>query len=193
MRLIVVAGIATLLVLTACGNREAKEEAKSAPPAEAAAIAPTGFTHDPAFDAAGYYKPVTNIIINSTQLDHIAVGAASDFSQWETGEREGVFGPIWLEFVDTTSPRTTNEMGAEVHSVRMRVLPAAYKLNSTDIAFSGTDPKIGKVVFEGRFDAPSFSEARKSGASGNLPVMVGTLTLGENTLRNQRFTYWAGD
>lgn len=192
MRPIILVSIAALSLLAACGQREDKAE-KAAPPAEAAAVAPTGFTHDPAFDAAGYYRPVTNIIIGTTQLDHIAVGAASDFSQWEAGEREGVFGPIWLEFVDTTSPRATNELGAEVHTGRMRVVPTAYKLNSTDISFAGTDPKIGRVVFEGQFDAPSFSEAKKSGSSGNLPVMIGTLTLGENTLRNQRFTYWAGD
>lgn len=192
MRSIIVTTIAALSLLAACGPREAKEE-NAAVPAETTATAPAGFDHDPAFDAAGYYRPVTNIVIGTAQLDHIAVGAASDFGAWEKGEREGVFGPIWLEFVDTTSPRTFNELGAEVHTVRMRVMPTAYKLNSTDIAFAGSDPKLGKVVFQGQFDAPSYSEAKKSGSSGNLPVMIGALTLGENTLRNQRFTYWAGD
>lgn len=192
MRPLFAAGIAACLTLAACGPREEKEEAK-APAAPTAPAGPTGFTHDAAFDAAGYFQPVTNIVIGNYQLDHIALGAPSDFAGWEKGEREGIFGPIWFEFNDVTSPRETNELGAEVHTVRVRVTPQAYKLTASEIAFKGVDPKIGPVVFEGRFDAPTFADAFKQGNSGNQAVVMGDLTVGTNTLRSQKFTYWAGD
>lgn len=194
MRLLFTAGIAACLALAACGPREEKkEEAAPAPSNPSAPVAPAGFAHDPGFDAAGYYRPSNNIIINNHQLDHIAVGAPSDFAGWEKGEREGVFGPIWLEFNDVRSPRETNELGAEVHTVRLRVTPQAYALSSNAIAFKGSDPTLGEVVFEGRFDEPTFAEAHKSGSSGNQKVMIGALKLGTNTIVGQGFTYWAGD
>jgi len=188
MRSRLAACAAILLVLSACGK---KEEAKAPTPAAAPAL--TGFSHDAAVDAAGYFQPATNIIIGDYQLKQIALGAPSDFAEWEAGKREGVFGPILLEFDDLRSPTTTNEMGAEVHTVRVRVLPTAYKVTKTDLEFVGQDPALGAVAFDGSFDPTALTAAKENGSSGNTPVVLGALTLGPNTITGQKFTFWTGD
>ena len=191
-------GLIALLAVAACG-REEQAGKTDAPAASSAASAPAtpngpvGQTYDPALEAAGYYRPVKALRIGDYRLDHIAIGAPSDFAAWEKGQRDGLFGPIMLVFDDVTSPRETNELGLQVHEIRVRVTPQAYRLDPGHIAFKGVDAKLGAVVFEGRFDRAAFAEAMKSGSSGDKAVVVGDLTVGHATLRGERFTYWAGD
>ncbi len=191
MRLPLAACAAILLALAACGKKDEAKTPEAAPAPAVAAI--SGFAHDPAFDAAGFYRPAPDIVIGKHRLSTIAIGAPSDFAQWEAGDREGLFGPILVEFDDITSPTETNEMGAVVHTVRIRVLPTAYQLTSGKIAFKGSDPAIGAIVIDGVFDPAAFKAGRETGSSGNTPVLSATVQIGQEAIRDRRFTFWAGD
>ncbi|MES2033649.1 MAG: hypothetical protein V4466_05690, partial [Pseudomonadota bacterium] len=126
------------------------------------------------------------------RLTHIGVGAPSDFSQWEDGDRASVFGPILFQFEDVTSPRTTNEMGGESHAVSVRVLPQAYDLQPGKLAFKGTDPKLGAVVFDGVLDEAALAAAKADGASAG-PVLRGTLKVGDAPARQVALNYFVGE
>lgn len=185
------AAAAILLALTACGR---KEEAKAPKPTPAPVAAPlTGFAHDAAFDAAGYYKPAIDLTIGNHRLSQVSVGAPSDFAEWEGGQREGLFGPILVEFDDITSPLETNELGQSVHKVRLRVLPEAYSLSSGTITFKGKDAVLGEVRINGAFDETAFKAARDTGSSGSTPVLVAVVQVGDAVIRDRKFTFFVGD
>lgn len=193
---------ATALGLSACN----RQENKPAPaPAPAAAPAPTqahapdaarpkvsGFAHTGNFDNAGYYMPARDIKVGHWQLKTIGVGAMSDFAAWEQGDRTSTFGPILLQFDDTTSPLSTNEMGGEGHEVSVRVLPTGYATDGKSIRFAGSDPKLGQVTFEGAFDTAAMAEAKAQGAS-DATVLTGVLQVGDTRIENARFTFFAGE
>jgi len=203
MRIVTLSICAAVAVsgLAACKR---KEEV-TPPPAPAAAppvvsqTAPTeakptvtGFSHKGSFDAAGYYMPVQPIRAGAWQLQNLGIGAVSDFAQWEQGDRMSTFGPILIEFADTSSPLETNELGGEHHSRTVRVLPSAYSMDGKTLRFAGSDPKLGDVTFEGTLDTVAMATAKSQGAS-DQPVLNGTLTVGDNTFTNARFSFFAGD
>ena len=163
------------------------------PPAPPALAGPAGFHHQAGFDAQGFYMPVQEVRVGALLLDHVGVGSPNDFEQWEKGDREGVYGPILLQFDDTTSPVIENEMGGEVHSVNVRILPTAYNFDSHTLSFAGTDAKLGKVVFEARFDGEALRRALESGESAQVTVLRGTLVIGAKRFENVSLTYFAGD
>ncbi|MFO1014399.1 MAG: hypothetical protein U1E50_11615 [Caulobacteraceae bacterium] len=194
---------APVLLLAACQKPAAKPsppeppkmvgDAPVQPPAPPELKGPTGFHHQGGFDAQGFYMPVQEVRVGALLLDHIGVGSQNDFEQWEKGDREGVYGPILLQFDDTTSPVIENEMGGEVHSVNVRILPTAYNFDSHTLSFAGTDAKLGKVVFEARFDGEALRRALESGESAQVTVLRGTLVIGAKRFENVSLTYFAGD
>lgn len=203
MRSVPLALAFSALALAAACNRK-PEKAEAPPPA--AAPAPTapaaapeapvevaaGFGHQAGFDASGYYLAAAPVQSGPWKLSYIGVGAPSDFSQWENGDRASVFGPILLQFEDTTSPRQTSETGAESHAVSVRLLPEAYRFEQGKVTFRGANPRLGEVVFAGAFDAAALQKARNEGASA-APVLRGRLKVGSAPAREVAFNYWVGD
>lgn len=199
VRMIKAASAAALMAL-ALGACERKSETPPAAPAqpaveapEPAVVGPEGFQHDPAFDAQGFFIPQMPIRVGGLRLRHIAFGAPSDFKQWEAGERASVFGPILLYFEDESSPTNTNELGEDVHTVAIRVLPTGYRVFPGALSFRATDPKLGEIGFVGAIDAKALAEANAAGPGDSRVVMTGTLRVGEATFENARFTYFMGD
>lgn len=190
------------LALAGC-NREDSKPAPAPTPAPAPAPVPspaataakppvTGFAHSGNFDNAGYYMPTRDIRVGNWQLKTIGVGAMSDFAAWEQGDRTSTFGPILLEFDDATSPLKPNEIGGEAREISVRVLPSGYSTDGKTLRFAGVDPKLGPVTFEGTFDAAAMAEAKAQGAS-EAAVLKGTLQVGQTTIDDARFTFFAGE
>lgn len=191
-------GTVIVLILAACEQKQEAAPAKPAPakpaaeaPAATPAV-PTGFQHDPAFDASGYFMTQTIVRSGTYQLRHIAVGAPSDFAQWEAGSRE-VFGPIAFQFEDMASPLKANELGAEVHTISARVLPDSYRFSAGEVSFRGHDPKVGEVIFSGAFNTTALAAAKQSGSSDYQPVLTGSLSVNGERIGNLSFNYWVGD
>ena len=190
------------LALAACERKRdaapatapsAPPSAAQTPPAAPVPVGPEGFQHEPGFDAQGFFIPEKTIRIGSLKLRHIAFGAPSDFAQWEAGERASVFGPILLYFEDESSPTNTNEMGEDVHSVAIRVLPTGYRVFPGALSFRATNPKLGEIGFVGAIDAEALAAANAAGPGDNRVAMTGTLRVGEATFEDARFTYFMGD
>jgi len=195
------AGAAVLIALAlgACERKSETPPPSPTPPAAVpqtappAVVGPEGFQHEASFDAQGFFIPETPIRVGSLKLRHIAFGAPSDFEQWEAGERASVFGPILLYFEDESSPTNTNELGEDVHTVAIRVLPTGYRVFPGALSFRATDPKLGEIGFVGAIDATALQAAQDAGPGDNRVVMTGTLRVGEATFENARFTYFMGD
>ncbi|MBI1406784.1 MAG: hypothetical protein GC145_11730 [Caulobacter sp.] len=164
----------------------------AAPEPEPATTPVAGFHHSGNFDAAGYYMPTQTIRVGPWELQQMGVGAVSDFAAWEQGDRSSTFGPIVLEFADTSSPMQVNELGTETHAVRTRILPSGYSMDGKAMRFAGRDPKLGEVTFEGTLDTVAMANAKAQGAS-DQPVLTGVLRVGDNTYANTKFTFFAGD
>ena len=187
------------LALGAC-ERKTETPPASAPPAAPqapapapAVVGPEGFQHDPDFDAQGFFIPEKPIRVGGLKLRHIAFGAPSDFKQWEAGERASVFGPILLYFEDETSPTNTNELGEDVHTVAIRVLPTGYRVFPGALSFRATDPKLGEIGFVGAIDAKALADANAAGPGDSRVVMTGTVRVGDATFEHARFIYFMGD
>lgn len=193
--------IAGVLALAGC-NRKEKAPQPAPPPTPAPAPLATpipdgpkpvaGFAHEAAFDAAGYYQTAQPVTVGDYQLTHVGLGAPSDFKQWERGDRASTFGPILFQFEDVTSPMQVGETGAESHKVSLRVLPDSYQMSRNTIRFRGHDPKLGEVVFDGRFDTAALARAKTDGAS-ERPVLTGDLKIGSGAPQKVAFGYWVGD
>lgn len=191
------------LALTAGCNRKAEKAEAPAPVAAAPAPTPAappeqhidvapGFAHQAQFDASGYYLTALPVQTGVWKLSHVGVGAPSDFSGWEAGSRDSVFGPILFQFEDTSSPRQTSEGGAESHTVTLRVLPTAYAFEPGKVTFRGSDPKVGEVLFSGAFDTAALAQARNEGFSPR-PVLRGTLKIGDAPAQPVALNYYLGD
>lgn len=202
MRSAGVLAVSAVLLLAACGRREeapppvepapapVEQPVDNQPPPVAPELA--GFSHTGTFDAAGYYLPQGDIQVGNWRLNHMGVGAVSDFSQWERGDRAATFGPILFQFDDVTSPTQTNELGGQGHTVTVRVLPDAYSTDGKTMKFAGKHPQLGPVTFEGAFDQAALARVKAEGA-GQQPVLTGTLTVGTNSYQGVSFAFWAGD
>ena len=189
------------LALVACERKSDAPAPAAAPPPAAPqdaapaplAEAPEGFQHDADFDAQGFFIPEKPIRVGSLKLRHIAFGAPSDFKQWEAGERASVFGPVLLYFEDESSPTNTNEMGEDVHSVAIRVLPTSYRVFPGALSFRATDPKLGEIGFVGAIDTAALAAAHDAGPGDSRVAMTGDLRIGDETFEDARFLYFMGD
>lgn len=161
-------------------------------PAPPALAVPAGYHHQPGLDASGYYLSTANVRVGPYAFAHLAIGAPSDFQTWEKGDRASTFGPILIQFDDTTSPLVPNELGGEGRAVSVRVLPDAYSFDAGKLTFRGHDPKLGEVVFSGAFDQAALAQARTDGSS-QTTVLSGDLKVGAEPVRKVTFTYFVGD
>lgn len=187
---------AAALALAGCERgpeTEKKAEAPSAAAPAPAAAAPTveGFTSQPDLDLFGYYMPTTEVVVGPWRLRHLHVGSVAEFDEWNAGRRSGTYAPVLLQLDDTKSPKTVNELGQEVHTRTERVLPDAWRVTETEIAFVDEHPRLGHVTFQGRLDRKALDKVRKDGGEG--VVLTGALTVADRTFPEVAFTWFGGD
>jgi len=182
-RILVTAALLATVALASCERTVA--------PADAPAATSTAFSHAATADISGYYMPAEPVRIGQWSLDHLFVGQASEFDAWEAGSRSETFSPVMLQFDDATSPMVATELG-EAHSVTVRVLPTRYDVADTAVSFEGRSPELGRVAFDGRLDPDALATAKRN-LGGDGVVMTGTLTAGDQTIRDVRLRWWMGD
>ena len=181
IRYLAVAACLAALAVAACDRT----------PAPVDATAPAAFSHAMTADISGFYLPVEPVRIGQWSLDHIFVGQAPEFESWEGGARSETFGPVMIQFDDTTSPMVATELG-EAHGVTARVLPTSYAVTDARVAFEGESPELGRVTFEGRLDQGALATARRN-LGGDGVVLTGNLTADGQTVSGVRLTWWMGD
>jgi hypothetical protein len=165
--------------------------ASAAAPASPAVAAPA-FSHDPSLEVFGYYLPTAPVTVGQFQLRNLSLGTEEDFKNWEGNHRLASYGPVMLEFDDTSSAKTTAENGAEGYAETIRVLPDRYSVSSNGVSFEGHDAKLGAVSFQGRFDAHGFAAAKRGDAPQTV-VLLGELKAGGKSFPDTRFTWFGGD
>lgn len=193
-------GLAALMAAVAvCACKKAEAPAKPAQPAAPASAAPAAsssaapaFAHDASLEVFGYYLPTAPVSIGQFRLNNLALGSEEDFKNWEANHRLPTYGPVMVEFDDTTSAKTTAETGAEGYATTIRVLPDSYRVDSNGVRFSGHDAKLGAVGFDGRFDAHGFAAAKR-GDAPQAVVLVGELKVGAKRFPETKFTWFGGD
>jgi len=179
-RFLIGAALVATVALTACERTSA--------PADAPA---TAFSHAATVDLSGYYMPAEPVQIGKWDLDHVFVGQASEFETWEGGEHSDTFAPLMIQFDDTTSPMVDTEQG-EARGITARVLPTRYEVTDTSVSFEGRSPELGRVAFDGRLDTDALATSKRNLGDDGV-VMTGTLTAGEQTVRDVRLRWWVGD
>ncbi|NEX94550.1 hypothetical protein [Caulobacter sp. 17J65-9] len=194
MRIALICGAAAL-ALAGCGKPEASKTEK---PATVVATAPEpgsealeGFTTQPGLELFGYYMPQTEIQVVQWRLDHLHLGSPTEFEDWAAGRRTAAYAPVMMEFDDTKSPKKINELGQDVYAVRERVLPDAWRVTESEVAFVDNHPRLGKVSFQGALDRKAL--ARAKAGDGEAVVLTGTLTVGEAVFTDLKFTWFGGD
>ena len=94
------------------------------------------------------------------------------------------------------SCKQTNELGQEVYTSRIRVLPTAYKVGPKgDLRFVGHDEKLGDVRFDGMLDEARLAKERAAGPNGEAPqpLLTGGLMVGQTPFKNLNFIWFGGD
>ena len=182
------------LAVAACKPRPASEPAASeaAPASDAAATAPA-FSHDPAVDAYGYYMPTETVQIGDLRLQTLSVGTPDELAKWEAGEQTETYAPVMMIFDDVASPKQTNELGQESHTVQVRVLPTRYTVSGSTLSFAGKHERLGDVIFQGSWDMAAIKKAQAGEPAGDTPVLTGQLTAGGKGFEDAKFTWFGGD
>jgi len=172
-----------------------KAETAAAPSTAPAAqpAAPVTFSHDPKLDSFGYYLTDTEVRSGTLKLTSLNIGQASDFADWEAGKRMTTYAPIFLVFDDITSPTAENELGQTYHTVSLRVMPTAYRVDGQEVSFHGVDPRLGQVSFTGAFDLGALKAAKAAGPGEPKAALRGELQVGDQQFRNISFSYFGGD
>jgi hypothetical protein len=185
------------LALAGCKPATEVKTPEAAPPASTAPAAtpaaPVTFSHDPKLDAVGYYLTETAVQSGNLKLTSLNIGQARDFADWEAGKRPATYAPIYLAFDDVTSPTAENELGQGNHTVTVRVMPTAYRVDGQDISFHGVDPNLGQVTLTGVLELEALKAAKAAGPGHLAPVMTGDLQIGDQQFRNVVFKYFGGE
>jgi hypothetical protein len=197
--LMLAAALAVVTVAAGCKKPEPARPAASAAPSVAAsatpasaAVAAPAFSHDASLEVFGYYLPVQEVASGPYKLRNLSLGSEEDFRNWEANKRLESYGPVMLEFNDTSSATTTAENGAEGYAETIRVLPDHYAVSSNGVSFEGHDAKLGAVSFKGRFDAHGFAAARR-GDAPQAVVLIGEVKAGGKSFPETRFSWFGGD
>lgn len=173
---------AVAAVLASCGDSGSGDTDPAVPAASSYAAG---------YDLSGYYLPLDPVQSGKWSLHHVFVGQAAEFEGWQAGQRSGTFGPVMLQFDDTSSPMIQSEIG-EAHSVTVRVLPTSYTVNDARIRFEGQSPELGRVSFDGRLDQGALATSRRNlGDEG--AVLTGSLKIGDARPQAVRMRWWMGD
>ncbi len=195
LRLAALLGAGLLVAACKPATETRKPETAPAPSTAPAAKppAPVTFSHDPALDSFGYFFTDTVVQSGSLKLTSLNIGAAGDFTDWEAGKRPATYAPIFLAFDDVNSPMAENELGQSYHTVSLRVMPTAYRVDAQAVSFHGADPRLGQVTFAGAFDLDALKAAKADGPGEPQPVLRGDLQVGDQQFRNISFMYFGGD
>ena len=214
MRRIVMLAGAVLLLLAACNNDKATNPTTRADTVDlptttqpaattpapvvltpAAPGAPVAFLHEKATDFAGYFLPSQPVKVGKWKLSDLSIGPEDELAKWEAGTRTATYAPVMLEFDDMTSPTKANELGQQVHTVRIRVLPTTYALGPGGaVHFTAKDANLGDVQFDGTVDAAALTKLRAAGPNGGPQAIVkGDLMLGTTPFKALSFTWFGGD
>jgi len=188
--------LAACLSLNACKPAIETRRAETPPAASAApaaAPAPVIFAHDPQLDSLGHYLADAAVQVGSLKLTALSIGQASDFADWEAGKRPTPYAPIFLEFEDVASPTAETELGQAYHTVSLRVMPTAYRVDAREVSFHGVDPQVGEVSFSGAFDLEALKAAKAAGPGAPKPVLRGDLQVSDQHFSDIDFLYFAGD
>ena len=189
--------LAACLVLAACKPATETRTAETAPAPSTAPAAkpasPATFSHDPALNAFGYYFTDADVRVGNLKLSSLNIGEPGDFADWEAGKRLSTYAPIFLVFDDVTSPTAVNEIGQAYHTVSVRVMPTAYRVDGQGVSFHGVDSKLGAVTLRGTFDLAALSAARAAGEASSKPVLRGDLQIGDRNFRDLSSLYYPGD
>lgn len=187
---------AVCAILAACSPGGAADKGASAP-ARASPVGPTdpaGFTHPAGAMLFGYYMPTAEVKTGNWRLTNFHLGDEEGFKDWEAGRRTATYAPIMLEFDDVTSPKATNELGGEHHTISERILPDAYSISADGkIDFVDKGSRLGRVTFHGQIDLAALQTATRESADTSGTVLTGTLTVGDRTFENVAFTWFGGD
>ncbi len=154
----------------------------------------TGFTYNSKADLFGYYIPDASrpvVIGGRFRFRDLALGAQQDFLSFRPGNSKATYAPVMLEFDDTRSRQRVNEMGATYYENAPRILPAAFRISGSKIAFAGDDRQLGHVTFSGKLDLAALASAQ--GDQPNAIVLRGDLSVGGKTFRNIAFGWFGGD
>jgi hypothetical protein len=192
MRVRVIA-LAVAALAAAC-SRPADTPTKPPPGRATAQASPpvaTGFSHQPRFDAFGYYSPDREVTVGDRRFSVIAIGGGDQFDAWERGERQAAYAPVMIVFDQATAPA---RVGPDVptDAGATRVMPDAYVVSDREIRFEGRDPKLGRVSFRGALDRKALAGAQAD-PSGSGVVLTGTLQIGRQRIENLNFTWFGGD
>jgi hypothetical protein len=190
-------GLFACLLLVACKPVTETRKAETAPPPSTAPAAqpatPLTFSHDERLDSFGYYFTDTEVKSGALKLTSLNIGQASDFADWEAGKRMTTYAPIFLAFDDVTSPTAQNELGQAYHTVSLRVMPTAYRVDGQEVSFHGADRNLGAVSFTGAFDLEALKAAKAASPGETQPVLKGDLQVGDQQFRNISFMVFGGD
>ncbi|HWU13142.1 MAG TPA: hypothetical protein VN157_03945, partial [Caulobacter sp.] len=159
----------------------------------AAPAAPATFSHDPRLDSRGVYLTDAVVQSGNLKLASLYIGQADDFADWEAGKRPAAYAPIFMAFDDLASPTAEDELGRAYHTVSIRVMPTAYRVDAQEVSFHGVDPNLGQVTFTGAFDLKALKTAKAAGPGEPKPVLTGVLHVGDHQFRNIVFRYFGGD
>jgi hypothetical protein len=185
------------LLLTACQPATETKKAETAPAPSTAPAAtpptPVTFSHDPTLDSLGFYFTDTDVQSGNLKLESLSIGQAGDFADWEAGKRPATYAPIFMTFDDVASPTAENELGQTYHTVSVRVMPTAYRVDDREVSFHGVDPRLGQVTFIGAFDVEALKAAKAAGPGETRRVLKGGLQVGDQQFRNISFMYFGGE
>jgi hypothetical protein len=192
MRRLILAGARAILVGGCSKAGEHKEAAVRSSTPAAAALPPVaaGFSHQPRFDAFGYYSADREVKAGELRLSVLAVGDEQEFRSWEVGDRRATYAPVM--FVFDGAPGADPALQAEGAGAPVRVLPTAYAVSETEVRFEGADPALGRVSFKGALDRKALAAAQAD-PSGSSAVLTGTLQVGAQRYENLKFTWFGGD
>jgi hypothetical protein len=152
-----------------------------------------GYSSDTSQNLFGYYMPPADSVrFGKYVLRNIALGEPADFRKYESGKNDvKTYAPLMLEFDDTSSQKKQGEMG-EYYANAPRVLPSAYRIAGSSIAFAGTHRELGTVSFTGTLDRTAI-KASQNGGSLEATVLTGDVTVGSKTIKQVKFTWFGGD
>ncbi|HEY5336847.1 MAG TPA: hypothetical protein VIJ85_01480 [Rhizomicrobium sp.] len=157
----------------------------------ASAAPVSGFAYQSKVDVFGYYIPATDIRVGKFQLSSIDIGPAEDFKSFLGGKRLPEYAPVMASFDDKTSKQLQGELGPYYQNAP-RVLPSAFNVTGSDVAFDGTEKQVGHVTFTGRLNLKALAGAKGNG-DANAVVMTGDLTIGQKTFKAVSFRWFGGD
>jgi len=162
--------------------------------AQAAPPPAPGFVYDTKADLFGYYMPQKEVRTGRFKLLMLAIGPRDDFRKFARGDRfGGTWAPVLLEFAPANAQQKQGE-GGPYWEGSFRVLPTSYAISNGQIAFTGTDKKLGPVAFQGTLDLATLKAEQKRGTGGSGKIVLrGTLSVGGKSYPGLTFTWFGGD